>query len=327
MPPQPRAPGKRLSAWTPSRRQFLLGAGGLALAAGTGARRFSGQDRAGTRLILLGTKGGPRVTTGSRSNPSTLLLVGGTPLVVDCGYGTAGRLVAAGVALETLRYIFITHHHSDHSLDYGPLVYSGWVAGLASRVDAYGPSGMEELTGGFFEYMRSDIETRIADEGRPDLRQFLMPHSFGESGVVLETPFMTVSAARVLHPPIEQAYAYRFDTGDRSIVISGDTTYAPALAELARGADVLVHEAMYVPGLDGLLARVPNAETLREHLLASHTVTEDVGRIAAEAGVGTLVLSHLVPGDDPSITDDQWTEGVRAHFDGEIIVGRDLMEI
>jgi len=310
-----------------SRREFLAGTAGLALGFATGGCRFEGQNTPDTRLILLGTKGGPRVTTGARSNPSTLILVNGTPLVVDCGYGTAARLAAAGVRLDQLRYVFITHHHSDHSLDYGPLVYSGWVAGLAARVDAYGPAGMDELTDGFFQYMRSDIETRIADEGRPDLRDLLVPHGFTEAGVVLDTPEVTVTAARVLHPPIDEAYAYRFDTRNRSIVISGDTTYAPSLIELARGADVLVHEAMYVPGLEGLLARVPNAETLREHLIASHTTTEDVGRVAAAAGVGTLVLSHLVPGDDPSITDGQWTEGVRAHYDGEIIVGRDLMEI
>jgi ribonuclease BN (tRNA processing enzyme) len=110
-------------------------------------------------------------------------------------------------------------------------------------------------------------------------------------------------------------------------VISGDTTYAPELADFAKGADVLVHEAMYLPGIENLLERNPNAATLREHLLASHTTTEDVGRIAAAAGVRTVVLSHLVPGDDPSISDEQWAEGVRKHFKGEVIVGRDLMVV
>jgi ribonuclease BN (tRNA processing enzyme) len=307
-----------------SRRRFLMTAPALALAWGC---RSEAEPDPGTRLILLGTKGGPRVTTGERSNPANLILVDGIPIIIDCGYGTAARLVAAGVGLEELRYIFITHHHSDHELDYGPLVYSGWMAGLATQVDAYGPTGMDELTDGFFEYMRQDIEVRIVDEGRPDIRNLLVPHSFDGPGVVLETPQFRVTSARVLHPPITEAYAYRFDTADRSIVISGDTTYAPSLIELARGADVLVHEVMYVPGLESILSRVTNAATLREHLMASHTTTEDVGRVAAAAGVKTLVLSHVVPGDDPSITDAQWTEGVRRHYDGEIIVGRDLMEI
>jgi ribonuclease BN (tRNA processing enzyme) len=110
-------------------------------------------------------------------------------------------------------------------------------------------------------------------------------------------------------------------------VISGDTAYAPELAEFAKGADVLVHEVMYLPGIEALLKRLPNAKRLREHLMAAHTLPEDVGKIAAQAGVKTLVLTHFVPGDDPSITDEQWSADVRKHFKGEIVVGRDLMEI
>jgi len=131
----------------------------------------------------------------------------------------------------------------------------------------------------------------------------------------------------VRHPPIVHAYAYRFDAADRAIVISGDTTYSPELIALAKGADVLVSEVMHLAGLENLLKRVPNAATLREHLLASHIVTEDLGKLAAAAGVKTLVLTHLVPPDDNSITDDMWMEGVRKHYGGTIIVGRDLLEI
>jgi ribonuclease BN (tRNA processing enzyme) len=138
---------------------------------------------------------------------------------------------------------------------------------------------------------------------------------------------VTVTSLQVKHPPITQSYAYRFDAKDRSVVISGDTAYLPTLAEFAKGADVLVHEVMYLPGIEALLQRLPNAARLRQHLMAAHTASEDVGRIAAQAGVKTLVLSHFVPGDDPSITDDQWADGVRKHFNGEIIVGKDLMEI
>jgi ribonuclease BN (tRNA processing enzyme) len=145
--------------------------------------------------------------------------------------------------------------------------------------------------------------------------------------VVFDQAGVKVSAALVRHPLVRQAYAYRFDAKDRSVVVSGDTTYAPELAEFARGADVLVHEIMYLPGIERLVVRLPNATRLRQHLLDSHTVPEDVGKIAAQAGVKTLVLSHFVPGDDPSITDDQWAEGVRKHFKGQIIVGKDLLEI
>lgn len=96
---------------------------------------------------------------------------------------------------------------------------------------------------------------------------------------------------------------------------------------LAQGADVLVHEVMYLPALERLIGTEPNAKSLREHLLASHTTTEQVGRIATEAGVKTLVLSHFVPGGIPPIPDQIWFDAVRPYFSGNLIVGRDLLEI
>jgi ribonuclease BN (tRNA processing enzyme) len=183
------------------------------------------------------------------------------------------------------------------------------------------------MTDTYWQLNRFDIETRIADEGRVDLRKLVTAHEFAKDGQVMRNEDVKVTAARVRHPPIEQAYAYRFDCPDRSIVISGDTTYSPELAALAKGADVLVSEVMYLPGIERLLRIIPNAATLREHLLASHIVPEDLGKLAAEAGVKTLVLSHFVPGDDPSITDEMWTEGVRKHYGGTIVVGRDLLEV
>ena len=122
------------------------------------------------------------------------------------------------------------------------------------------------------------------------------------------------------------ALAYRFDCPDRSIVISGDTRPSKALVKLAEGADVLVHEVMHLPSLDRIVASEPNAKKLREHLLASHTTTEQVGRVATEAKVKTLVLSHFVPGG-PFITDEEWLDAVRPSFSGNLIVGRDLLEV
>src|SRR5215471_1191386 len=305
-----------------NRREFLLGASSFAFSS-TLARALRNQGKSGTRLILLGTKGGPRVSNAGRRNASTLLLINETPYVVDCGYGVSAQLLAAGVALDKVRYIFITHHHSDHNLEYGALVYNVWSTDLPIRIDAYGPPGLERMTRAFFEYSKFDIDTRIVDEGRPDPRQFVFAHDFDRPGVVLQNDDVKVSAGLVLHPPIKQAYAYRFDAKDRSVVISGDTTYAPELAEFARGADVLVHEVMYLPAVETYLKRAPTATRLREHLLASHSTPEDAGKVAARAGVKTLVLSHFVPGDDPSITDDQWAEGARKYFRGRVIVGKD----
>jgi ribonuclease BN (tRNA processing enzyme) len=283
--------------------------------------------QSGTRLVLLGTGGGPRVTAKGRAKPATLIVANGIPYVIDCGDGVALQLVRAGIALDALRYVFITHHHSDHNLDYGNLIYDAWAAGLRKPVDAYGPPPLAAMTEAYWQLNRFDIETRIADEGRVDLRKLVTAHEFAKDGQVMRNEDVTVTAARVRHPPIDNAFAYRFDCPGRSIVISGDTAYAPALVELAKGADVLVCEAMHLGGLEALLKKVPNAATLREHLLASHTVTENVGKMASEAGVKTLVLSHLVPGDDPSITEAMWIEGARKHFGGTIVVGRDLLEV
>jgi ribonuclease BN (tRNA processing enzyme) len=308
-----------------SRRRVLGAAGAAALALSLPRTAFAGDPK--VRVILLGTKGGPRVATAGRRNPSTLILVGEEPYVVDCGYGTTAQLLAAGVPLSRLRRVFITHHHSDHNLEHGALLYNAWASGLSAAVDLYGPPGLAAMVEAFFESMRFDIQTRIRDEGRTDLRTLVAVHEFSSDGVIHRDPAVTVTAARVRHPPIEHAYALRFDAPARSVVVSGDTAYSPELVALAKGADVLVHEAMYLPALDDLLRRNPDAKRLRAHLLASHTTTEEVGRVAAEAKVETVVLSHLVPGDDASITDAQWAEGVRKHFKGRVVVGQDLMEV
>ncbi len=313
---------------SPSRRKFLSGTAALAAAALAPLRAARAQGASKkTRLVLLGTGGGPRVIPNGRAKSANLIVANGVPYVVDCGSGVSQQFVRAGVPLNTLRYVFITHHHSDHDLDYGNLIYNAWVWGLRAPVDTYGPPPIKAMTEAYWQLNRFDIETRIADEGRPDLRKLVAAHEFAEPGPVMQNADVKVTSARVRHPPIVHAYAYRFDAADRAIVISGDTTYSPELIALAKGADVLVSEVMHLGGLENLLKKVPNAATLREHLLASHIVTEDLGKLAAAAGVKTLVLSHLVPPDDNSITDDMWMEGVRKHYAGQVIVGRDLLEI
>ncbi|MRW92844.1 MBL fold metallo-hydrolase [Duganella sp. FT80W] len=289
----------------------------------------AGQDR----LVLLGTKGGPRVgdvkspASAWRMNPSSMLVIGGVPYVIDCGYGVSLQMVKAGVRLQDLRYIFITHHHSDHEIEYGNLIYNGWATGLNQVVDAYGPPGLEKMTSDFLALNQIDITTRIADESKPDLRTLVRAHDIHDLANVMRNERVKVSALYALHPPLNDSYAYKFEFDGKTVVFSGDTTYNPKLAEFARGADYLVHETIYVPAVDAMVKRVPNAATLRKHLLGSHTTTEDVGRIAAAAQVKNLVLTHLVPGDDASITDAMWAEGVRRHYQGNIVVGKDLLSI
>jgi ribonuclease BN (tRNA processing enzyme) len=310
-----------------NRRQFLVGSAAFTGLLTIPCRTSTAQTKSRTRLILLGTKGGPTLGTIGRSNFATVILIDDVPYLVDCGYGVSRQLINAGIALDRLRYIFITHHHSDHNLEYGPLLYNAWTTSKPIWINAFGPPGLRKLTQDFFAYQKFDIETRIADEGLADLRKLVAAHDVDRVGLVTLNEQVKVTSCRVRHPPIADSYAYRFDTKDRSIVISGDTAYLPELAEFAKGADVLVHEAMYLPAIDKLVSQNAGATRLREHLLASHTSTENVGRIAAQAGVNTLVLTHLVPGNDASITDAQWSEGVRKHFKGRIIVGKDLMEI
>jgi ribonuclease BN (tRNA processing enzyme) len=309
-----------------SRRSFLrAGASGAATLA-LGGTRARAQPVGRTRLILLGTAGGPRPKR-EGSAPAQVVVANGAAYVVDCGNGVARQLVLAGLALPALRHVFITHQHSDHNADYGNLLLLAWAGGLRTRVDTWGPPPLARMTRQFLEMNRFDIETRIADEGRVPLAPLIQVHELTKAGVVLQDENLTVRSALVDHPPVRPAFAYRFDAPDRSIVISGDTRRSEALIELARGADILVHEVLYTAAVDRLVAEVPNASTLKKHLVESHTSVEDAGRVAQEAGVKTLVLSHFVPTDDRSLTEETWREAARAHFRGTVVVGRDLLEL
>jgi ribonuclease BN (tRNA processing enzyme) len=304
------------------RREFLARCGITALAlGGWGTARAEPASR--TRLILLGTAGGPTPKR-MRSAPAQVVLVDDDAYVVDCGDGVARQMVLAGVPLERMRALFITHQHSDHNAGYGSLLLFAWLAGL-KMLDTYGPPPLVQMTDLVAQLHAYDIETRVRDEGRAPFAGLVRAHEVTAAGVVMERGGVKVTAAVVDHPPVRPAFAYRFDTPDRSIVVSGDTAPSQSLVALARGADVLVHEALYAPAIDRLVENEPHALRLRQHLLASHTPTSEVGRIAAAAGVKTLVLTHFVPGDDSSITDEMWSEGVRAHFKGTVVVGKDLM--
>jgi ribonuclease BN (tRNA processing enzyme) len=284
------------------------------------------ETKSRSRLILLGTAGGPTPKP-NRAAPAQVIVVNGASYVVDCGNGVARQMVLAKLKLASIRNIFLTHHHSDHNADYGNLLLLAWATDLAKRVDTYGPPPLSEMTRLFLALNDYDIRTRIADEGRPPLKDLIAAHEISIGGLVMQDENVKVTAALVDHPPVEPAFAYRFDCPDRSIVISGDSRPSQNLIKLAQGADVLVHEVMHLPSLDQLIATEPNAKTLREHLLASHTTTEQVGRIATEAGVKTLVLSHFVPGGYPFIKDEVWFDAVRPYFSGNLVIGHDLLEL
>jgi ribonuclease BN (tRNA processing enzyme) len=285
--------------------------------------------QARTRLILLGTGGGPRPRKAS-SGSSQVIVRGDRAYVIDCGDGVARQLVFADVPLTSLRHIFLTHNHSDHIADYGNLIWLAWTAGLRTRVDTWGPPPLARTTELFLQMNAEDIALRTADEGRVPLAPLIQPHEIRDvapGNIVARDEDMTVRVAPVIHPPLPIAFAYRFDAPDRSIVISGDTAKSDQLVKLAQGADVLVHSAFYAPAIERLIARVANAATLKRSIQNGQTSAEGAGRVAEAAGVKKLVLSHLIPADDPDVTDEMWIDAARTHFKGPIAVGKDLLEI
>ena len=306
-----------------SRRQFLCSTAALTVSALSPTLADAQKT---SRLILLGTAGGPRPRK-TRSAPAQVIVVNGTAYVVDCGDGVARQLVLAGIPLASVRHVFLTHQHSDHNADYGNLLLLAWTAGLRTRVDAWGPPPLEQMTRHFMEMNSYDIATRIKDEGRIPLQPLVHVHELRKGGVVLQDENVRVRATLVDHPPVVPAFGYRFDAKDRSIVISGDTRPSDNLIELAQGADILVHDALYAPAIDRLVASVPNAPDLKRSILSHHTTAEDAGRVAHAAGVKTLVLSHLIPPEDPEVTDQMWIDAASANFHGRVVVGKDLLEL
>lgn len=274
------------------------------------------------RLVTLGSKGGPAIRPHGPSPTSSLLELGGRTIVVDCGLGVTRGLTDAGITLKTLDLVFITHLHSDHVLELGPLIHTAWTAGLATPVRVFGPAGIGDYWDGFLRSMTFDIDIRIADEGRPDLRGLVEISEFSEGAVLMEGG-LRVAALRVDHPPVTDCFALRFEHGGGSIVFSADTAYFPPLADFARGADILVHEAMLEAGVDRLVARTGNGARLREHLLASHSLAQQAGCIATQTGVRRLVLHHLIPADDPGIGEADWVEAVRESWAGALTIARD----
>ena len=281
----------------------------------------------GTHLLMLGTMAGP-VLASARMMSGQAIVVDGTPYLVDCGYGVMQRMAHADLMPNQIKAIFITHHHSDHTADYPALTHLAWIQGIKGAIKVFGPPPIRQLHAAALACNAADADIRIAATGRTGVAQHFDVTEITTPGEVYKEDKVTVTAALVNHPPFVHAFAYRFDTPTRSIVISGDTTPVDSLLELAQGADVLVHEAMDVPGIDRMLARrsyVP--PKLRDFLMEGHTSAEDCGRIAAKAGVGTLVLTHLLPGDDPQMTDERWRQEVCQNFDGTVFIGHDLLVV
>lgn len=278
-------------------------------------------------VALLGTKGGPMIRPGSTMPTSSLLSLGGQRVVVDCGLGVARGITDQGMSLKDLSLIFITHLHSDHYLELGPLLHTAWCAGLRTPVQVWGPPGLDLYWQGFLVSMQFDIETRIEDEGRPDLRALVTIHTTSTTAP-MAFGALTVTAIRTIHPPLADSFAYRFEAAGKAVVFSGDTARLPALESFAANADLLIHEAMLAPALPALMVRIGNGDDrLMHHWLRAHTTAEDAAKTAAAAGVRALALHHLIPSDDPAFTETDWLDNTRPHFAGAIHIGRDGLKI
>jgi ribonuclease BN (tRNA processing enzyme) len=278
-------------------------------------------------VALLGTKGGPAIRPGSSMPTSNLFVLNGQQIVVDCALGVTKGLVDQGMHLKDLSLIFISHMHSDHYLELGPLLHTAWTSGLKTPVDVHGPAGLDAYWNGFLASMKADIDLRIEDEGRPDLRNLLRIHVI-DAGAVYDRNGLNVSAIRTQHPPLVDSFAFSFKTAATHVVFSGDTAPLKELEDFARGADLLIHEAMLESALPALMARVGNgSDKLMAHWLRSHTFAHDAAKTATNADVKRLALSHLIPADDPTYGEQDWKTAVAGHWDGPLIVGRDGVKI
>jgi ribonuclease BN (tRNA processing enzyme) len=282
----------------------------------------------GTKLVLLGTGAGPQPGM-NRHMQSSVLLHDGVAYVVDCGLGVTDLFVRTGIPFPAVRSIFITHHHPDHNVEYGPFLVLGWIEGLQQSVHAYGPPPLMQITQDYLRSMKVTIDFWAEDFKMRPLGMIPCTE-ISAAGSIMQDDNVKVRSVVVQHPPVRPALGYRFDFTDRSIAFSGDTVPLDAVAQLARGADVLVHEAMDMPGTIAAAHTMstgwhgPNYDTIMQHMKADHSPTEAVGRIAHEAGVKLLVLSHLTPDDAP---EEAWVSAASKYYKGPIVVGRDLMVI
>jgi len=394
-----------------SRRALLGGAGAAALtAAGIGldsgaalaadvrgaSDGDSDADRCRTRLVLLGTAGGPVWWPATeREGIGSAVVVDGDVYVIDFGDGSARRFKQAALVPrelrtpgglwgeERLRAMFITHLHSDHVADYFNYVMFGWTNGLQTRtiadpIHVYGPGrrvddqgnvvmepiftrpgeptptvpvenpenpvpGTVDMTNYLFQAFALDINDRLRDNRIRNPRDIFRFHDIAiPKGIgyhpndnpsppnmapiaVYSDDKVRVTATLVWHFPIVPAFGLRFDTEDGSVVFSGDTAPNQNLVRLACGADILVHEVIDPAWVDVLFPPPldPVQQALRNHLLTAHTRPEEVGRIAEQAGVRTLVLSHIVPGNAP----DRNFAAAKHTFSGRLVIGRDLMRL
>jgi ribonuclease Z len=286
-------------------------------------------------VVLCGT--GTPLADPDRAAACTAVLAGGNFVVVDAGPGSAEAADLANLPLGRLSAVLLTHFHSDHIGDLGQLATASWIAGRTRPLDIYGPEGTARVAGGFAAAYALDVGYRNVHHGEanmPAAAAALVPHEIplgpapDASAVVLDDGGLQVTMFRVDHDPITPAVGYRFDYAGRSVVVSGDTKKSASLIEHARGADILVHEALQ-PEMIERAAKVADrignrrlAQMARD-TLNYHTSPVEVAEVARDAGVKTLVFTHMVPGPNNLIIRRQFLAGVADVFKGQVVLGKD----
>ena len=273
-------------------------------------------------MTITGT--GSPIPSPTRAGPGVLIEAAGLRLQFDAGRSTLERLTAAGINIAELDALFATHHHSDHLVGLPDIVMTRWVTsagGTSGPLQVVVPDGptVEFLDRMLYPW-EADLDVRASHTGSSTRPEFdvIAFDSNDPGGIVWESGGVTVRAREVRHEPVSPAVGYRVETDDGAVVISGDTVVCDEVAELAQGARVLVYEAM----LFKFIERLPEPT---HFIMDYHADTRLLGAQAAELGVETLVLTHLIPEPTTPELTDQYVDTIRAGgFAGELVIANDL---
>lgn len=287
-------------------------------------------------VIALGT-GSPQPGTG-RLPTSTAVIAGDRFIVVDAGEGAGRQIADLGLPLHRVTDVLVTHFHSDHIGGLGQLLNQSWNDGRTHPIRVWGPTGLERIMRGYEDVYAADIAYRTAnvvEHNDPSLalgetRTFSLQE--GENRIVLnEMEELRIAAIRVDHGHVEPAVGYRIEFRALTVVFSGDTVATPLMIEAARDADLLIHEAvnstMVTQGAIGMerAGRPVEADRARA-VVGYHADTIELAKIAEQAGVEHLVLTHLIPVPPNRVAESIFVEGMNEHFSGRITMARDGME-
>jgi ribonuclease Z len=287
-------------------------------------------------IVFLGT-GSPLPST-ERCGAGQIVVAGGENIMVDCGWGAARRLRPAGVDPGSINVALFTHMHTDHMTDVPDFLFQRWTGGATVPLRVFGPEGTQEMIDGFLLALRRDIGFRLAHHGdklHPDgikVEVTEVPVS-KSTEQFLEVAGCAIDAFEVDHFPVVPAFGYRVRFDGRTVVLSGDTTYCETLARASEGADLLVCEAMNIPMIEQLITMLNAAgrgreASLMEDVPSYHIGTLDIARLAKEARIGEIVLSHIIP---PLPADDEreaaFMDGMSAVYGGRIRVARDMQRL